>query len=556
MRTLINNRWTDGFLDYHRGPEDYLLESAVWKNLERLRGLYFERPKSLWTIWNYLWDIGARQTMRKVLSRSQERYRNEKYAACGIGYVREKPIGSTMPLGQAVVFVAPCHPRIAERIALPAALLKPVDPAGLSFLPTRGLLCLPEPEERTDADRWWESVRAWSPHSGIDLSPLVVDGLLDRALDSLKNSAWKHAVCLRSGRRHPAQSSVAVTRPADGRRKSAVLFGYGNYSKNIILPNVQRYLDIRCIHEVDPLQIPLNRTERCGWDTAAEISGDEKYEVFLIAGFHHTHVPLAIRALHQGADVLVEKPIAVDRAQVAALIEAMGRSRGGIFCCFHKRYSPFNVFVREDLCLQPEEPVSYHCVVYEVPLPPDHWYRWPNSKSRLITNGCHWIDDFLFLNGYPEATAWDLAVAADRSAVNCSITLSNGAFFTMVMTYSGSERIGPQDYVELRANGRTIRIVNESTYLAETKHRVLRRRRLNKMHAYNRMYQEIGRRIILGGAGDSVASVKGAVELGLRLEECDARPLALARTLDANTGDPVSLTSHASPIRLQRTVST
>ena len=70
MRVLIRRRFTDGFLDYHRGPSDYLVESVVWKNLERLQGLYYERPKSLWMIWNYLWDIGPRQTIRKVLSRS------------------------------------------------------------------------------------------------------------------------------------------------------------------------------------------------------------------------------------------------------------------------------------------------------------------------------------------------------------------------------------------------------------------------------------------------------------------------------------------------------
>jgi len=58
MRVLIRRRFTGRFLDYHRGPSDYLVETVVWKNLERLQGLYYERSKSLWMIWNYLWDIG------------------------------------------------------------------------------------------------------------------------------------------------------------------------------------------------------------------------------------------------------------------------------------------------------------------------------------------------------------------------------------------------------------------------------------------------------------------------------------------------------------------
>ena len=40
MRVLIRRRFTDDFLDYQRGPSDYLVESVVWKNLECLQGLY------------------------------------------------------------------------------------------------------------------------------------------------------------------------------------------------------------------------------------------------------------------------------------------------------------------------------------------------------------------------------------------------------------------------------------------------------------------------------------------------------------------------------------
>ena len=169
--------------------------------------------------------------------------------------------------------------------------------------------------------------------------------------------------------------------------------------------------------------------------------------------------------------------------------------------------------------MQPGEPISYHCIVYEAHLPPMHWYRWPSSRSRVITNGCHWIDHFLFLNNYSEATTCHSHHAFDGSSVNCSVTLTNGAFFTMVMTYRGSERIGPQDYVELRGNSRTVRIKNETEYSAEARHRIVRKKKVNKMHSYEQMYREISRQIVLNGAGDTAASVKGAVEVGLWLED-------------------------------------
>jgi hypothetical protein len=111
----------------------------------------------------------------------------------------------------------------------------------------------------------------------------------------------------------------------------------------------------------------------------------------------------------------------------------------------------------------------------------------------------------------------------------------------MVMTYNGSERIGPQDYIELRCNGRTIRIINESKYLAESKQRVLRRKRINRMRSYEQMYRQISQRISLGLEGDSIASVKGAVEIGLRLQDSmDELIKSNGQVFEATSRAPIS----------------
>lgn len=518
MRVLVDGQWIDGFLDYHRPPQECLIDVAAWKNLEQLKGLYIVRKANPWIVWNYIWDIGPRQTWRKVSSRNQERHRNEKFVACGVGFVREIPAGSNLSVGQLVVFLAPCHPRLAQRIVLPIQLLKPIKLGELPFLQEQQIICEIAPTYLPEWRRWWALIRGWSPHSGTDYPPSLWTELLDRALETLRQTDWSKAIRLPISSTAEPVTRVKSSRPPDIRKKSAVLFGYGNYAKNIIIPNVRKYLDVRCIHELDPLQIPLSRKKTGGWDTGAKLREDEDCEVCLIAGHHHSHVPLAIQALEREAFAVVEKPIAVDKDQLQALVTAMSRAPGKIFCCFHKRYSDFNRLAYEDLNLQPGQPISYHCLVYEVPMPPLHWYRWPNSKSRLITNGCHWIDHFLYLNRYSAPRICELLSSPDLSTLNCAITLANGAYFTMVMTYNGSERIGPQDYIELRSEGRSVRIINESEYLAESQQRILRKKRINRMRSYEQMYRQICQRISLGSEGDSVASVTSAVEIGLQLE--------------------------------------
>src|SRR5690606_15551503 len=98
------------------------------------------------------------------------------------------------------------------------------------------------------------------------------------------------------------------------------------------------------------------------------------------------------------------------------------------------------------------EPVSCHCIVYEEPLPPRHWYRWPASRGRLVSNGCHWIDHFLFLNNFAPVADRDVFVFADGT-VNCSLVLANGASFSMLLTGRGAGRAGMQNYIEIRTTG-------------------------------------------------------------------------------------------------------
>jgi predicted dehydrogenase len=302
------------------------------------------------------------------------------------------------------------------------------------------------------------------------------------------------------------------------RRKRGVLFGYGHYAKTNILPNIRRHIEVAAIHEVDPTQTPEVSRRELRWDTAPVPRDDADYDVYLIAGYHHTHAPLAAAALERGAYAVAEKPIAVDEEQLDALLAAMGKSKRGYFGCFHKRYTQMNDYAIRDFRQPVEAPIDYHCIVYEVPLPDLHWYRWPNSKSRLVSNGCHWIDHFLYLNGFEEVRSMELG-QSPSGTINCAVILENGAYFTMALTDKGSERIGLQEYVELRAGQVTVRMINNASYLAENRTRVLRKAQFNKMATYKLMYKTIAERIARGEEGDTAQSVRVSTRLILDLED-------------------------------------
>jgi predicted dehydrogenase len=520
VRALLGQDWVDGLGDYHRPPGHYRIEVDALLNLERLDGLYPVRARDPRMVWNYLLEIGPRATVRKIVSRTSERFRNEKFVSCGVGRVIDRPRRGSFELGERVVFVWPAGPACAERIVLPEELLHAVESE--AALPGAGeaLAYLPEQADADAEGVWWRALRGWHPESGAVLQPLGVALVLKDAERVLAAADWTRARRLAHSGTRASTVLAPANDPALSRtsRPRAALFGYGNYAKTVALPGLAAHLSIDRIHELDPTQIPLRRQPGVTWNTSPELPLDDMPDAVIVAGYHHTHAPLAAEALAAGAAVLVEKPVATTRPQLHRLLAAMRSSGASLFSGYQRRYLPFNDLARRDLGVGPGDPISYHAVVFEVPLPPLHWYRWPSSRSRLLSNGCHWFDHFLYLNDWAAVSDHQLAVAPDGQ-LNCSVTLENGAFMTLVLTDQGSRRLGVRDHVELRAGAVTVTIEDMSRYRSENASRILARRRIGRLEPYRRMYDEIGRRIASGAPGDSLVSVQRSAGLVLDLEE-------------------------------------
>jgi predicted dehydrogenase len=514
MKALVCGQWTEGFLDYHRRPEGCRIKVLACLTLTKIDELYFVRSGSVRLIWNYVRQIGFRNVYRKIRSRRDERVRNEKFLSIGLGSMLEPGDDFGLRKDELILFIAPSYPMCAERFVLPADLIRAIDITLPVEIQDNAIIH----SQLSDVlPACLQELAGWNAFSGTPLRNLQAAFDAARAI-LIQPSVWAKVQRLSVDPSDLPLERRDRRRSRECRRKQGVLFGYGNYAKVVVLPNVAPYVEISCIHEVDPLQIPIREKADVTWDTASDLRSAEKYDAYFIAGFHHSHAPLAIKALRLGACVVVEKPLAVDNLQLSELLDAMTLSDGTLYCGFHKRYQILNEHAYQDLGLRPGEPVSYHCIVYEVPLPSRHWYRWPNSKSRLVSNGCHWIDHFLFLNNYCEVSRGDLFLARDGT-INCSMELANGAYFTMVLTDQGSERIGVQDYIELRANGVTARMRNGATYEAESNNRILRRLTINKMDSYRRMYRSIGQKIAQGVPGDTIESVRVSTSAVFLLEQ-------------------------------------
>lgn len=498
MKVMVEGAWRD-VLDYWRAPDEARIQVYAWLLLERLDDVYHTPRRSLRTLIDYGREIGPAQVARKVASRLRERDRNVKWAACGLGRVIE---AEGIESGTTVAFFAPCHPECVERLSLPKALVRPwSDP-------------LPEPirlEREFVGGRFWGDWGGWQRESGLSL-----DGapeLMDRVVATLKGREWKAAES------HPTTVSEVqeVREVASTANDSlgAVVIGWGHHARTSIDGNLPEGIRIAAVHELDP--VIAATAEDVAVDTCPALREDEEWDIVLATGYHSTHASTAAEALRRGAWVVSEKPLATSHRQLDELL-SVWRSPSRYFAAFHKRHQRLNDWIREDLDPDAYGPMSYYCIAHEIALPERHWYRWPASGSRILSNGCHWIDHFLFLNDF--AAARDVDVYETRGGeLVCQLELENGAWFHMILTDRGSDRLGTREHVEIRTVDRTVSIDDGQEYRSESTHRMLRRTKFHKLAAHATMYDTIGRRILAGEPGDSRESVERSARLVLQIEE-------------------------------------
>ena len=476
-----------------------------WLEQEPIGDQFVTYDRSVRLVWNYVRRIGVRSVLRKIRSRASESGRNSRIFGIGVGQIVETQNHSAWRVGETVLFLATSHVDSESTVV--------VQPEFVSTIPTSEI---GDMTQQAQPPGWLADLReyqGWSPFSGEQVDRTVLQSHRRRIAESVRRAPTGSVSSSRkvSDRREvPKQQS---TKP------SAVLFGLGNYAKTMILPNVKPYLSVDRIHEIDPSHFEfLGRNQRIALDTSPHPRSEHEFDAWLIAGYHHMHADLAIAALKQGSYAVVEKPLATTVSQLDAFTEvvnSMDDSR--FFLCFHKRYARFNKYLQSDLAAEASSPIDMHCIVFEIPLPQHHWYNWPNSRSRLTSNGCHWLDYFLFVNDY--ARVIDMRKWSTRgSDLVVQVGLENGAQLSLSLTDTGSKRLGVRDYIELRHANTTVKIVDGSKYEAENSRKVLRKARSNPLDTYRRMYRSIGRGVRQQDPGDDRTSLS-STRLTLELED-------------------------------------
>ena len=264
----------------------------------------------------------------------------------------------------------------------------------------------------------------------------------------------------------PPRPAFAAPAAATGGCVLGVI-GAGNFARTVLLPELKRIAGV----ELRTLCTQRGQTadhgqQAFGFANATtdmdSVLADPAINAVLIATRHASHADITSRALAAGKNVIVEKPLALDRAQLAQVADA--RSGGGAFFTigFNRRFAPFSVKAREHLARHPG-PKMLVLRVNAGALPAESWVNAAEEGGgRILGEVCHFIDLARFLAGSAITTVQATAAAVTHGGCDdLTVTLgfADGSLATLIYTAQGDSAYSKERF-ECFAGGTVVTIDN------------------------------------------------------------------------------------------------
>ncbi|HUE81897.1 MAG TPA: Gfo/Idh/MocA family oxidoreductase [Pyrinomonadaceae bacterium] len=381
-------------------------------------------------------------------------------------------------------------------------LTEPLDSLGNEHTFARAVAEVVGSLDLRDSD--WEAISGYNLYS--DLAPP------DEALRLIRTLA----TFIKNQDRFPAENaadpaeSTRVIRPPKGttRQKTksvsqgVVVIGAGDYARTQIIPALQRAgLALNSVVDLEPYLADYTR-RRFGFKQAytdwQQAISQSEASLVVVASYHDSHAKIAAAALNAGKKVFLEKPPAVTREDLRLLLEAANGSDRFLEIGYNRRFAPFTQKAKQ-LLDEVSGPTSITCLVKEVDIPDQHWYRWPKEWTRISGNLCHWIDLSVYLLGADcdpvemIVTGPHLSHQDDEKGLN--VIFRDGSSLSIVASSRGDSTLGVQELIEIRRGCLTIELDDYRRLFATAGGKVLCRVRTLRNKGHAAMYKETLTRI-------------------------------------------------------------
>jgi predicted dehydrogenase/threonine dehydrogenase-like Zn-dependent dehydrogenase len=329
---------------------------------------------------------------------------------------------------------------------------------------------------RWTAQRNFEAVLDMMADGRLQVEPLITHRVpFDRALDAyklLEGDEFYIGILLQYGSVRPNEDLLqrrVVLRPpvasAPPSNASLCFIGAGAYASKILIPAFQqsgaRLVSIASKGGLSAAHAGRKfGFEEATTDVDAMIASPA-VDTVVIATRHDTHASLVCRALRAGKHVFVEKPLALDAAEIDEIERtwcSLAEPRL-LMVGFNRRFAP-HVARLHELLRGVKAPKAFVYTVNAGAIPPDHWTQDSGVGGRILGEACHFIDLLRFLAGCPTTEIKTSRQSPDT--VTITLAYENGSIGTIHYFATGHKSF-PKERLEVFAGGHVLVLDNFRT---------------------------------------------------------------------------------------------
>lgn len=292
------------------------------------------------------------------------------------------------------------------------------------------------------------------------------------AYDALKGEGPRPLLVLLE---YPERDGVLVARvplrfpKAKSGKIRVALVGASSFAQGMHLPNMVKLRDRFTLQAVMTRTGANARAVATQYEAAyctteyEDILKDKDVDLVMIATRHDLHGHMVLQALRAGKHVFVEKPLALNEAEVLEIERFYAEHPSGplFMVGFNRRFSPAMQTIR-GIIANRTTPIIVNYRMNAGYIPLDHWVQGPEGGGRNIGEACHIYDLFNALIGSASVeaiNAYSITPNSKQWALddNFVVTLkySDGSVCTLTYTALGDKSY-PKERMEVFADGKVI----------------------------------------------------------------------------------------------------
>ena len=249
--------------------------------------------------------------------------------------------------------------------------------------------------------------------------------------------------------------------------------GAGNFASSVLIPAF-REAGVRLVAIASEKGVTAAHAARkFGFESATAdfdaVVSDPKINTVVIATRHDAHAGMVAAVLRAGKHVFVEKPLALNEAQLEEVIrayeEASAKGPIHLMVGFNRRFSPHAVKIKS-LLAGAIEPKVFVMTVNAGAIPSSHWTQDPDvGGGRIVGEGCHFVDLLRFLAGSPITDVQARSVGGSPSdgirndKVTITLSFGDGSMGTIHYLANGNKSF-PKERLEVFCGGRILVLDN------------------------------------------------------------------------------------------------